>query len=369
MHDRPFYWDVLQVRPPVCVDLLPTQFCVVLSQDPYQNAVPALITAVQDDGLCRALVRYIPRQVTQKQIFLLAGSARRCLSVATHVHCMAWIDDIRVTDEPVHVNSGRRLHVSMFALPSCPQSVPHHGDVSVLMQVAQTHPSERLHFHEASWLPFAQALQQLCWQVLDARVWYVHHVLVPTCAHFRVVPLTREGQDWARVILDAWADQIRVGEPVHLTMVDPLARTPGFPGINIIVWQRPVPNRVVGIAASTIPTSASSQTSLVAGSVPDSCLAGDLMQLSSLTHSVSRLHVWYLQRRYSADDFVALFDGATWTIEQEPQSEDPPVICKSLCKCLPVGSLCPVHPTCRFRSVILLLLSAQRVCKVRIVCF
>ena len=149
-----------------------------------------------------------------------------------------------------------------------------------------------------------------------------------------MVPLTSDSATWRADIESVWIGFIDPAMPVHVTLLDPIVRGPTLHGRNAIIWQCPMPHRVVALEAWTDMRGATPLVHLTAHSVEDACRVHSLTDLAMHPDTNFR-SVWYLGEQYALPDFLALYDGAVWTLDEEPAQHEDQIALLQLPKVMP----------------------------------
>eukprot|EP00438_Fugacium_kawagutii_P025938 Skav207663 [mRNA] locus=scaffold1857:34418:46615:- [translate_table: standard] len=177
---------------------------------------------------------------------------------------------------------------------------------------------------EATWAEFEQDLSSRCWELLDVQVWFVSHVHHPHCPRSRIVHLARRVNTWQQQMQDIWRDVISPGDPVFITLAQPVFRCPMRPEPHILLWQHPIPGRVVGLAIACAEPYVPSAVQIDAVSVPDALSVREIFTQSRWDPSAFEPRaLWYLHGDWLAHEFIALMDGACWTtlLKSVPQRD------------------------------------------------
>eukprot|EP00438_Fugacium_kawagutii_P016534 Skav227295 [mRNA] locus=scaffold2645:38903:49260:- [translate_table: standard] len=163
------------------------------------------------------------------------------------------------------------------------------------------------------WLGFIERLLDVCWSEMEVKTYYVSHANAPICTDPRLVPLTRDHTLWYNSFVNTWADAIDRNEPLYITLVDPVFRHPGVSGMQVIIWQHPKIDWVVVLEASCRDPLDARDIVQAAKSVPAQMLVNEVLQRFGTTSQYARM--WFQSRPMDSRGFVALHDGACWTLE------------------------------------------------------
>eukprot|EP00438_Fugacium_kawagutii_P024003 Skav207431 [mRNA] locus=scaffold1798:143717:152019:+ [translate_table: standard] len=196
-----------------------------------------------------------------------------------------------------------------------------------LNTVCSTHAQDQEDFDtfaEESWLEFFQTIEQSDWEVYDLKTWYIAHLDHPQCLLFRQAHIVRSNPHWKQAVLSLWNDKLRPWEPVAIAMVGPLQGCPGPDGPHIIIWQQPMPERVVTLAVMCDSLFQPRATMIKAISAP---AVTSVRELRSVFAPVQNQQVFfqYLRHRHEnlpANRQVYLIDGDTWTLVMAHEPHD-----------------------------------------------
>lgn len=167
-----------------------------------------------------------------------------------------------------------------------------------------------------------QRLVPIVTRTMDVRVWFLHHELRLCSSTYRLLPFTSDVNLWRQMLLEAWETHFHPGAPVHATLVDRLQRLPGLEGRDIVLWQGQGEGRVVALQAH-VNRAESRAIQLQAVSVPCSCTFAEMQECVESSATSPTSQIWFLDSVYSVDSFVALYNGATWTIVDGATAECP----------------------------------------------
>eukprot|EP00438_Fugacium_kawagutii_P010422 Skav220422 [mRNA] locus=scaffold639:721297:724980:+ [translate_table: standard] len=180
---------------------------------------------------------------------------------------------------------------------------------------------------EESWEVFEQDLSHRSWQSLTVAVWYISHDQHAMCHCPREVRLRKQEVSWQQQLVTAWQDHIVPDDPIFITVARPVARCPIPHRPQLILWQHPREQRVVGLAATVAEPFDYRTVQLVAVSIPSSLSVAQLLTQSSWDHHLFRPgFVWYLHAEWRPHEWLAFTDGACWTVILQSACIDVPPV-------------------------------------------
>eukprot|EP00438_Fugacium_kawagutii_P009725 Skav210497 [mRNA] locus=scaffold601:255026:262483:+ [translate_table: standard] len=179
-----------------------------------------------------------------------------------------------VVDAPAGTgNQAPGLHNSAMLDPT-----PETTDISSYVQLPlrDTHelPPSTREAAEETWISFEHDLHSRCWTHLDVHTWYISHTSHTVCDNFRRIQLVHAVNTWQEQIENIWADRLDSTQPTFIQWVNPVFRCPSFAGVHLILWQHPVPSRIVGLAVATAEPFEPAAVHFRAHSAPILCTSG-----------------------------------------------------------------------------------------------
>lgn len=281
---------------------------VLLIQDEHPEYVPAVLSTKDQYGQKDHLARFVPHWVRDKQVFLLADVAPLCFVPTSHVTCVSSADGVVLAPNVlVLVEEGVHLHVNI-------ERTPDSTDETVCMQLPVS-SGDDITPSDSYWETFDAFLESTCWTFYDLQIWFVDHIHMPICRQYRLLQIEKSKRTWKQQVLDIWRDQINPEQPIFVQFADAVFLCPGTSRSNVLLWQNPMLGRVTALSVSCNTPFAAKYVSLSARSVPDSLLAKDLIEHSSWDESATvPKEIWFQNRERAPTDFLALYDGVTWTL-------------------------------------------------------
>eukprot|EP00438_Fugacium_kawagutii_P027312 Skav202712 [mRNA] locus=scaffold654:654744:664175:+ [translate_table: standard] len=172
---------------------------------------------------------------------------------------------------------------------------------------------------ELSWEDFDALWYQVCPAAVHFKVWYVHHEYHTRCVTPRRIRLTPDLEDWKGAIERLWHDTLTPGEPTFISVVHMAQSNIVGRFEHVILWQRPMVDKVVALHIATFAEPMISPPVLQALSCPRTVRASVLLQMVEVDATAYVLQLRYLFFRVRPELFLALTDGSTWTVSVTPR--------------------------------------------------
>eukprot|EP00438_Fugacium_kawagutii_P010612 Skav227436 [mRNA] locus=scaffold203:245111:270429:+ [translate_table: standard] len=181
-------------------------------------------------------------------------------------------------------------------------------------------PAQFAQVAQDTWHILDERLDEQCGTALEVTTWFVAHHRAPACDRPRSVQLRRSDPDWRALLSDAWSDAIDSQGPVAVAVVDRIHHCPGPRQVHVILWQEPVPGRVAALAVTCPEPFDPVHVHMRALSVPESAHTRELLALAVYDRNHFDIQcLWYLFGRFRHSHYMALYDGACWTMTIAPK--------------------------------------------------
>eukprot|EP00438_Fugacium_kawagutii_P022588 Skav216783 [mRNA] locus=scaffold579:171669:177675:+ [translate_table: standard] len=191
-----------------------------LAQLVYPNA---LSSSLQNPSVCQLIVRARQLELNE-DVRLVSGD----LVFARNLHGPPQIVHAIDSSLPVHGGLERMLDLSMqptfhFAMP--------------IVQVARAFDAHQI---TSEWHG----------STLRIRTWFLDHLRLPEFPVYRQVTLSQPWLTWHQQIVSVWQDLVDPQIPVEFSVVRPVpvVLPDDDAWVDLIVWQRPLPQRVAALA-------------------------------------------------------------------------------------------------------------------------